>query len=132
MKEHAKIDALIIEPQKYPRKVKIDHSPADLRRIVEGEVQSLKLPRTKIAIIVNKTAKREGLTWNRALCGSDGKVLEVVAGTMLLVGWNQDSDKYCSLSEEQLVLFEDRFHQPESFYILNGTLLVFPYTPVAE
>ena len=49
-----------------------------------------------------------------------------VGGTFFLCAAPPDSDSFESLSEAQLVRYEERFHSPEVFLRLNGQIICLP------
>lgn len=65
-----------------------------------------------------------GLPLNRALWDEDGLMYDVIAGTFLVVGL--DEEDFVSLSPELAQKYEEEFHQPEAFLPLGRRLMVIP------
>ena len=77
----------------------------------------------------NDEGKRRGLPANRGLRDGQGRLYDIVCGTFFLCAAPPDGDSFESLSEEQLVRYEERFHSPEVFFRLGGQIICLPEEP---
>ena len=100
-----KIKVLVVEPQKKPRVEVIENTLDAKREIVQGEIELVELSDTA-DLICNEEGKYIGLEANRRF-GND-----VLVGTFLIVG-SDGSEDFCSLSEEDIALYMERFGQIE-------------------
>lgn len=77
-------------------------------------------------MICNEEGKLNGLPLNRALWDEDGTLYDIISGTFFLCAAPPDAENFQSLSEEQLLYYEERFHCPEMFLNVNGKLVCLP------
>ena len=115
---------LIIEPMKAPYTKEIESTLDSLREIVEGGIQTTYPFDDMVCIVCNDEAKNLGLDPNRALYDEKGRIYDVIAGTFLIVGINEDD--FCSLTKEQTRKYKDMFLRPEVFARLGDRILVLP------
>ena len=65
--------------------------------------------------VCNEEGKINDLPLNRAIRDADtGDIADIIAGTFFIAGDTGDGD-LCSLTQEQLEHFSQRFAQPETF-----------------
>ena len=79
-----------------------------------------------VALICNEEGKLNGLPLNRALWDEDGNLYDIISGTFFLCAAPPDAENFQSLSEEQLLYYEERFRCPEMFLNVNGKLVCLP------
>ena len=65
-----------------------------------------------------------GLPMNRALYTEDGDIHDIYVGDFLVVGLTEES--FCSLTPEQLITYEEKFHQPDMFIRMGRGMLAVP------
>ena len=75
-----------------------------------------------VAIVYNDDGKLMGLPLNRALRDEHGEAYDVVAGTFLVVGL--DEEDFASLTPELAQKYEKQFRQPEDFIRLGHRMMV--------
>jgi hypothetical protein len=61
---------------------------------------------------------------NRALYDDEGRVSDIIAGPFLVTGLTEDN--FQSLTDDQMVMFEDKFHSPETFIRMGRSIMAIP------
>ena len=120
------MQVVIVEPEKKPRVQSIEDSLASMQEIVGGTIQAVYPFDEPVALICNDEGKLLGLPLNRALRDSDGRVYDIVAGTFFLCGATASSDRFDSLTEEQVQHFLKRFSASEQFVRVGDAVFVLP------
>ena len=120
--EQSTLSVLEVRPGQYPRQVEIDNDLKALQQAVGGSIGATYPFDDPVAIVYNDDGKLMGLPLNRALRDEHGEAYDVVAGTFLVVGL--DEEDFGSLSPDLAEKFEKKFHQPESFIPLGRRMLV--------
>lgn len=115
---------LLVEPEKYPRTVEIGTDLEDLQKVVGGYIEVTYPFEDNVGVIMNEEGKVNGLPLNRALRDDEGKIYDVVAGPFLVVGLTEES--FGSLTLDQMVKFEQQFHQPEMFVQMGKGIMALP------
>lgn len=95
-----KIRVLIVEPNKEPKQVKIEHNLRKLQEIVGGRIDIIELD-YNTDIIINDDGKINGLTLNRVIPN------DIIAGTFIVAG--QHFGETISLSKKQIKKYKKRF-----------------------
>ena len=116
------IEVLMVEPGQYPRVERIGSDLASLQKAVDGYIEAIYPYDDPVALICGEEAKLEGKPLNRALRDEHGEAYDVVAGTFLVVGL--DEEDFASLTPELAEKFEKKFHQPEDFIRLGHRMMV--------
>ena len=122
-----KMTVLVVEPEKAPYTQEIGTDLASLQKAVGGYIQAVYPYEEPVALIVNEEGKLNGLPLNRALRDDSGSPYDVTAGTMLIVGL--DDEDFCSLTPELLQKFTEKFKTPEQFLSIGGKLMIMPTEP---
>ena len=122
--DNEKISVLVVEPEKKPYAKEISSGLSSLQHEVGGYIQAVYPYEEPVAIICDEEAKLKGSELNRVLRDEDGKIYDVVAGTFLIVGL--DEEDFASLTPEHMKQFKEKFDTPEMFMKLNGKLVVLP------
>ena len=112
---------LVIEPEGVPEQKEMSLDLSSLQKAVGGYIEAVYPFDDTVAIIVREEGKLNGLPFNRALRDDQNDIYEVTAGTMLVVG--VDDDNFSGLSQEQLQKYETLFHDPEQFQYIGGQLV---------
>lgn len=120
------MQVVIVEPEKKPRVQSIEDSLASMQEIVGGTIQAVYPFDEPVALICNDEGKLLSLPLNRALRDSDGRVYDIVAGTFFLCGATASSDRFDSLTEEQVQHFLKRFSASEQFVRVGDAVFVLP------
>ena len=120
---------LLVEPGKAPRRVEMDNDLQSMQKAVGGLLQVIYPFEEPVALVCNDEGKLLGLPLNRGLRTEDGTLYDIVCGTFFLCAAPPDGDSFESLSEEQLVRYEERSHSPEVFFRLGGQIICLPEEP---
>lgn len=113
---------LVVEPGRAPYVKEIDSGLKSLQSEVGGWIEAVYPFEEEVALICNEEGKLSELHLNRALRGDYGGVYDIIAGTFLVVGLGEEN--FCSLSDEYIKKFSDRFKTPEKFAEIDGKLIV--------
>ena len=115
---------LMVEPNRYPRKMEIGTDLKNLQHAVGGDIEVVYPFEDKVGLIVNEEGKINGLPLNRALRDEQGEIYDVVAGSFMVAGLTEDS--FGSLTPEQVQKYEGVFHQPEAFMKMGHGIMAVP------
>lgn len=115
---------LVVEPEKEPYVKEISSGLSSLQKEVGGYIEAVYPFEDPVAIICNEEGKLEGLPLNRALRDEDGHVYDIIAGTFLIAGLNEDN--FCSLDDAQIEKFSAMYKSPELFMRFGSRTLVIP------
>ena len=113
---------LVVEPGREPYVKEIDSGLKSLQSEVGGWIEAIYPFEEEVALICNEEGKLCWLPLNRALRGDYGGVYDIIAGTFLIVGLGEED--FCSLSDEYIKKFSDRFKTPEKFAEIDGKIIV--------
>ena len=106
--------AIVIKPGKYACIKNLDLSYHNLRTLVGGYIEmTYPFPDEEIAVISNEEAKLLDLAPNRAIRSSEGEVIDIYCGTMVVVALAPEGE-YRSLTEEEVNLVMKTWERPES------------------
>lgn len=119
-----KISALLIKPGEVPERVVIKDELRDLQKMVGGGIEVVYPFQERVAAIVNDEGKLLGLPLNRALADEKGKIYDILAGNVLIVGVS--GPDFCSLTPEQMDHYEKRFYHPEIFIQMGRGIKAIP------
>lgn len=119
------IRALVVEPHKEPYIKEIESGLKSLQTEVDGLIETFYPNEDDICIICNEEGKINGLPLNRAVYDDDKNMIEIMAGTFLVVGLTEES--FGSLSDEQILKYADMFKCPETFVKIGGEIMALPY-----
>ena len=106
---------LLVEPGRVPRPAEIGDSLEDMQTVVGGHIQAVYPFEEPVALICNEEGKGLGLPLNRVLRLDSGEIYDVIAGTFFLCAAPPDSDRFASLTEEQITRYSERFRAIELF-----------------
>lgn len=123
-KEKEGITVLIVEPLKEPYIKTISNGLKALQNEVGGNIEVIYPFDDSSAIVLNDEGKFRGLAPNRALYDCEGQLCDVIAGTFLVLG--TAGEDFCSLSEEQVMMYMEKYKVPERFSYINGVTTVIP------
>ena len=118
---------LCIEPEKAPEIVEIDSGLTALQKAVGGYIEAVYPWEDPVAIVCNDDGKFNGMRPNRAIYDADGEIMDIIAGTFLIVGL--DEDNFAELSDEMAAKYVALFGTPEAFLRSGDRILVFPMGP---
>lgn len=113
---------LVVEPGMAPYVKEIDSGLKSLQSEVGGWIEAIYPFEEEVALICNEEGKLCGLPLNRALMDEDGEIYDIIAGTFLVVGLGEED--FCSLSDEYIKKFSERFKRPEKFKERRGKIIM--------
>lgn len=119
-----KITVLVVEPEKAPYIKEINSGLKSLQQEVGGDIQAIYPFPEPVAIVCCETGKLDGFPLNRALRDDDGTIYDIIAGTFLMVGL--DDEDFTSLSPALVQRFTQHFCKPEAFLRINSSIIVLP------
>lgn len=114
------IEGLIIEPNQFPRKLKIENELSALQKAVKGYIECIDLP-NGATLICNEEGKINGEPLNRILYDEYGEKADVIAGTFIAVGYN-DEGEFTSLTPTQYEYIKQQFFCPDMFFQVNNEI----------
>lgn len=117
---------VLVEPQKRAVVQDIDGTLEIMQRIVGGTIQAIYPFEEPVALICNDEGKLLDLPMNRTLRDENGAIYDIVSGTFFLCAAPPDSDRFESLSDQQVKTYMERFAVPELFLNVDGALLILP------
>ena len=107
---------LVVEPMKAPYEKEIAGDLKSMQKIVGGFIQATyPFEDEELALICNDDGKLIGLPLNRALRDEDGAIYDIVAGTFFLCRAPAGSERFASLTGEQMRFGKERFGRLEVF-----------------
>ena len=115
---------LRVEPEKSPEIVEMDGSLASLQAAVGGYIEAAYPWDDPVAIVCHDDGKFNGLAPNRAIYDTDGEIVDIIAGTFLIVGLTDDN--FGDLPDELARKYANLFAVPECFLRSGDHILVFP------
>ena len=115
---------LRVEPEKSPEIVEMDGSLASLQAAVGGYIEAAYPWDDPVAIVCSDDGKFNGLAPNRAIYDTDGEIVDIIAGTFLIVGLTDDN--FGDLPDELARKYANLFAVPECFLRSGDHILVFP------
>ena len=118
---------LRVEPEKSPEIVDMAGTLEALQAAVSGDIEAVYPWEDPVAIICNDDGKFNGMAPNRALYNEDGEIMDIIAGTFLIVGLGDDD--FCGLSDDLAAKYAALFGTPEAFLRAGDRILVFPMGP---
>lgn len=118
------INVLVIAPGERPRRASIENTLEAKQSIVGGYIEPVDLDeRDAISCYANEEGKLQGLPLNRSIrrqrdtaAGPAGEILDIIAGTFLIAGYDPETGEDISLTDEQAEHYANRFHDPEVVY----------------
>lgn len=113
---------LVVAPGAKPEEREIDGSLESMQTIVGGTIQAIYPFEDFVALICNDAAKLTFLPMNRMLW----EINDVVCGTFILCRALPGEDSFCSLTDEELNLYKQRFKKTERFMRIGNTIVVMP------
>lgn len=116
------MNVLIVEPMKKPYLKDIDSSLHSLQQEVGGYIEAIYPYEDLVGLVCNEEGKMEGLPLNRAIYSKSGEMLDIIAGTFLVVGLSEDN--FSGLSNKLADKYVKLFESPELFYSMNGRIEV--------
>ena len=118
------MEVLLVEPGKEARIAEIGNDLKSLQAAVGGYIEAAYPWDDPVAIVCNDDGKFNGLAPNRAIYDTDGEIVDIIAGTFLIVGLTDDN--FGDLPDELARKYANLFAVPECFLRSGDHILVFP------
>lgn len=115
---------LKIEPGKTPETIDIDPTLETLQNLVDGYIECYYPFEDDVCIICNEEGKILGLPLNRALYNEKGEIYDIIAGTFLVVAFNEDT--FADLTDAQIETYTHLYRYPEIFMSIDGRITALP------
>ena len=133
------IDVLIIREGARPERKTIPATLEALQQEVGGYIEPFGL-RGGATIYCNEEGKLGRWNVNRAIRASDvtedgdGKIVEIMAGTFVITGFDPENGENTSLTDAQAEHWMRRFHDPETIMTnaVTGKWTIIPIHPYDE
>ena len=117
---------IIVEPERRPEVKEIDGSLKSMQEVVGGLIQALYPFDEPVALVCNDEGKMINLPANRGLRDENGQIYDILVGTFFLCGAPKDSDRFTSLTTEQIERYRERFRTPEMFLRMDSQIVCLP------
>ena len=111
---------LVVEPLKPAYLKTISGDLKSLQKEVGGLIDATYPFEDRVAVVLNDKGKLDCLMPNRGLYDNDGNLYDIVAGTFLVVGLEEEN--FCSLNEEMAAKYLEKYKVPEIVVCINGQL----------
>ena len=118
---------LKVEPEKVPEIIDMEGTLEALQAAVGGYIEAVYPFDDPVAIVCNDDGKFNGMAPNRSIYDEDGEIMDIIAGTFLVVGLSDDN--FAALSDEMAAKYAALFATPEAFLRSGDRILVFPMGP---
>lgn len=115
MSKEEYVTGLYIEPNQSFRTLRIKNELSSYQKAVGGYIECIDLP-NGTTIICNEEGKINGLPLNRAIRDENGEIIDIVAGNIVIVGFDAYEGEFISLTEEQTEELKKTFCFPEMFF----------------
>lgn len=108
------IRVLLVEPMERPRVVMIDQTLTAMQELVGGYIEALPIY-DDVSVVCNECGKLDGLQPNRGMF-YDGELYDIICGAFFIAATPPDSDRFESLTDDQLRHYAAIYQQPEVFF----------------
>ena len=115
---------LKIEPGKTPETIDIEPALETLQNLVGGYIECVYPFEEDVCLIDNEEGKILNLPLNRALRDEDGALIDIIAGTFLVVAFTDDT--FADLTDEQVEHYSHLYRYPEIFVSIDGQITALP------
>ena len=104
----ADIKVIKVDVAKAAEIVTISDSLESLQHEVEGYIECIYPWEDNATLICNEEGKINGMELNRPLYDEDGRIVDIIAGPFLIVGFDDDGE-LVSLTDEQIATYLRKF-----------------------
>lgn len=122
-----KITVVMVEPGKRARTAEIGTSLTDLQKAVGGMIETYYPFEEEVCIVCNDEGKLIGMPPCRAIYGEDKQIMDIICGPFFICDCR--TERFASLSKEQLERYTDQFRNPEHFFKVGMDIMAVPYEP---
>ena len=116
MSDNRTIQVLLVKALEEPQVVEILDELKEMQSLVGGYIQEIMPFEDEVALICNDDGKMIGLPLNRSVRNSEGEIMDIIAGDFFLCSAPVASEKFESLSTEQIEKYKEMFRYPEIFH----------------
>ena len=125
-----RIRVLLVEPGEKPRLLEIDHTLAELQKLVGGYIAATYPYEDLVAVVFDDNGMAKGYPPNRLLCDEDGNPYDILKGTFFITGLSHDD--FASISDELAEKYTQLFYWPEVFARIGDHVIWFKDQPGAK
>ena len=119
------MNTLLIQPGEHPTPVTISGTLKSMQELVCGPIEVIYPFKDPVALVCNEEGKLNHLTPNRALGHPEtGEIYDVVFGPFFLCSAPTDSDRFESLSQEQIKTYTEMFRNSRKISSISIVLEV--------
>ena len=119
-----RIQVVLCEPGKKARVTTIMNNLESLQKMVGGYIEAVYPFEDPVAIVCNEEGKINGFELNRSLRDESGKIYDILAGSFLVVGLNEED--FASLSKGLQEKYCKLFEKPEMFFRVGNEIEAVP------
>lgn len=127
-KPEPEITVVACYPGKPAEVIRIQNTLEAKQSLVHGYIQAIYPFDDEVAIVCNEEGKLQGLDPCRALYDEEGNIYDIVVGSFLICGLNDDG--FVSLTPQQQKEYLAMFRQPQMFFLLNDEMVAIPMEEV--
>ena len=124
MKKEPVIKVLKVEPDKAPELIEMPNELEAMQAIVGGYIEVYPIA-DDVSIVCNEEGKMNGMELNRPIY-QDGEIIEIIAGTFFIAGYDYSIGEFVSLTEEQIAKYSKQLHSPVYFMKVGGKIIAVP------
>lgn len=117
MSDNRTLQVLLIKTLEEPKLVEIRDELKEMQNLVGGYIQEIMPFDDDVALICNEEGKLTDRPLNRAVRDEEGEIMDIIAGDFFLCRAPVMSEKFESLTKEQIEKYQETFKHPESFII---------------
>lgn len=125
-----RIRVLVVEPNEHPKLVEIDHTLAELQKLVSGSIAATYPYDDLVGVVFDDDGMAKGYPPNRLLVDEDGKPYDILKGTFFICGLCETD--FASISDELAEKYTKLFYWPESFARFGDHVIWFKDQPGAR
>ena len=107
-----KVTAMLLRPGKEAELISIEPSFGKIEELVGGIADFTWPINDRLCVVVNDTGKLDGLPLNRALRNSEGKIVDIYAGDIVILGCHK-REGFDDLTPDETKELMERFGRPE-------------------
>lgn len=104
---------VMVEPGRKAQVIEIAEGLEPMQKAVGGYIQAIYPFDDEVALVCNEEGKIMGLPPNRVLYDDEGRIADIICGSFFICSAPSDSDRFHSLSEQQLETYYKMFENPD-------------------
>lgn len=110
------INVLLVQPMEKPKVVQMEDSLEAMQKMVGGYIEEYMPFEDDVAIVCNDEGKLIGAPLNRGIYNENGELQDIIAGNFFICSAPIESERFQSLSKEQIKEYTEKFKYPEMFF----------------